>query len=58
MLHVVVGSVSFFFWLWWEAPPCFLLVMSRSCNNKHGELEMRDDVVGGLGASTDVGKNA
>ncbi|RVW24003.1 Zinc finger CCCH domain-containing protein 45 [Vitis vinifera] len=46
-------SVSFFFWLWWEAPPCFLLVMSRSCNNKHGELEVRDDVMIGDAATVE-----
>lgn len=39
-------------------PPCFSLVVPRSCSNEHGELEVRDDVMGGSHANIGVGKKA
>ena len=53
-LHVVIGSASFSFKLWWEAPPCFSRVVPRSCSSEHGLLEDRNDGAGGSRTSFDV----
>lgn len=56
-LHAVIGNASFSFLSWWEVPPCFLLVVPRSCSNKLGVPEDRDDGMGDSRASYGVGKS-
>lgn len=56
-LHAVIGNASFSFLSRWEVPPCFLLVVPRSCSNKLGVQEDRDDGVGDSRASYGVGKS-
>ncbi|RVW23170.1 hypothetical protein CK203_103008 [Vitis vinifera] len=42
-LHLVIGSTSFSFQLWWEVSPCYSLVVQRSCSSELGVLENKDD---------------
>ena len=56
-LHLVIGSTSFSFQLWWEVSPCYSLVVQRSCSSELGVLENKDDGVRGSCTNSSVGKS-